>query len=578
MSSTVDQVKQRLSIVDVVSPYVKLVRAGVNHKARCPFHNEKTPSFTVSPERGTYHCFGCGVGGDIFTFVQEMEGVDFKGALKILADKAGVPIVFERGEKRDTTDRIFMALEEATKFFEKNLTERHPAREYLIERGINAETIASFRLGWVSNDWRTLTTHLREKKFTDKEIEAAGLAKKTEKGLYDRFRSRIMFPLFDPAGRVVGFSGRIFEEKGNVSVDAPKYINSPETALYNKSRLLYGYDRAKQHIRKLNFSILVEGQMDLIATHQAGWKNAVAVSGTALTPDHIVYLMRFSENLVLALDADDAGIEAARRSATAALAAGMDVKVAVLPSGSDPADVIIKEGKEAWRTRGREAKHIVEFLLAILKKKHKDKRAYIKSVRHIVLPFVAMVKSPMDRDHLVRIVAGQIGVGEGAIHAELLENKKNTEPRKLEESSKIKKLSPQNGSALTPRLKQIFGIVLWQTVAEKPLIKKTKLLELLEEHAGEKAQQTLADIPKKEKDSLCFEAEKSFTQVDKDRLNEEIMFLFRLVQGDRLQAELKTANINLAEVEKLGTEAEKNKAFELCTRLTNEIAKLQKKR
>ena len=264
MNSTVDQIKQRLSIVDVISQYARLTRAGANFKARCPFHHEKTPSFMVSPDRGTYHCFGCGVGGDIFTFVQEIEGVDFKGALKILAEKAGVLLVYDKKEY-DAGDRLYVALEEAAKVYEKNLTEAHPAYAYLKKRGLTDETIRSFRLGYVADEWRTLTAHLRAKKFTDKEIEAAGLAKRTEKGLYDRFRSRIIFSLFDPAGRPVGFSGRIFAEKGEPPMDAAKYINSPETSLYNKSRLLYGYDRAKQHIRKFNFSILVEGQMDLLA-------------------------------------------------------------------------------------------------------------------------------------------------------------------------------------------------------------------------------------------------------------------------------------------------------------------------
>ena len=356
---TVQEVKSRLSIADVVAPYVKLLRAGASFKARCPFHSEKTPSFTVSPERGTYHCFGCNVGGDMFTFVQEMEGVDFKGALKILAEKAGVPLVYSRGEKKDPSDRLYAALEDAARFYEKNIMQDksdlsggHPARVYLEKRGLTSETIESFRIGWADDEWRALATHLREKKYTDAEMEAAGLVKKTEKGFYDRLRSRIIFPLFDSAGRVVGFSGRIFALKGEPPADTAKYINSPETALYHKSKLLYGYDRAKHHIRKLNFSILVEGQMDLVSVHQAGWKNAVAVSGTALTQEHISALMRMSENMVLALDADKAGVEAARRSATVALQMGVDVKVACLPSGSDPADFILKEGIDAWKKAG----------------------------------------------------------------------------------------------------------------------------------------------------------------------------------------------------------------------------------
>jgi len=574
MSSTVEQVKARLSIVDVASQYVKLNRAGVNYKARCPFHNEKTPSFVVSPDRGTYHCFGCGVGGDIFSFVQEMEGVDFKGALKILAEKAGVEIVYEKKGEKDATDRLFAANEEATRFFEKNLTAEHFTRSYLTKRGLTEETIKSFRLGWVSDEWRTLTTHLREKKFTDKEIEAAGLAKRTEKGLYDRFRSRIMFPLCDPAGRIVGFSARIFAEKGEVPADAPKYLNSPETPLYNKSRLLYGYDRAKHNIRKLNFSILVEGQMDLISVHQAGWGNAVAVSGTALTHEHLTLLMRFSENMVLALDADNAGVEAARRSATAALSLGMDVKVAQLPSGSDPADFILNEGKDAWKTRIREARHVVEFLLTALAEQHSDARAYAKAVRKTVLPFIAMIKSPIDRDHFIGIVAEKLRVSGDAVRSELTQVPK-------EERQHVSPLASDTSTALpalTPRLRQAFGIVLWQSEQKKPLFEKDALLAMLKKHAGEDAVRLFKDLPSKQEEAMRFAAESVFAHVPEKKLTEEIEALFVLTERDRLENELARARQRLNMAEREGDAAEQKAAFELCTILTNEIAKLEKRR
>lgn len=573
MSSTVEQVKARLSVVDVVAQYVKLNRAGVNYKARCPFHNEKTPSFVVSPDRGTYHCFGCGVGGDIFSFVQEMEGVDFKGALKILAEKAGVEIVYEKKGEKDTTDRLFAANEEAARFFEKNLTAEHPARSYLTKRGLTEETITSFRLGWVSDEWRTLTAHLREKKFTDKEIEAAGLAKRTEKGLYDRFRSRIMFPLCDPAGRIVGFSARIFAEKGEVPADAPKYLNSPETPLYNKSRLLYGYERAKHNIRKLNFSILVEGQMDLISVHQAGWGNAVAVSGTALTREHLTLLMRFSENMVLALDADNAGIEAARRSATLALAMGMDVKVAQLPSGSDPADFILKEGKDAWKTRIREAKHVVEFLLAALAEQHKDARAYAKAVRKTVLPFIAMIQSPIDRDHFIGIVADTLGVSGDAVRSELTQMPKEARASEDVVATGRAEALP----ALTPRLRQAYGIVLWQSAQKKPLFEKEELLALLKKHAGSEALAFFKDIPEKQAEALRFAAESVFAHVPERSLKGEIEALFALIARDRLEHELARARGRLSIAESEGDVGEQKAAFELCTILTNEIAKLEKR-
>ncbi|MEK7093559.1 MAG: DNA primase, partial [Patescibacteria group bacterium] len=327
---TVQQIKDRLSIVDVVSQYVKLERAGGSMRARCPFHAEKTPSFFVSPDRGTYHCFGCGVGGDVFSFVESIEGLDFKGALKVLAEKAGVELVYERGgkEKRDERERLFELLETATIFYTSRLTDA--AKKYLTERGIADGTVQAFRVGWAGDAWSELSDFLKTKKFSDKEILDAGVAKNPagqqaaygagneRSRLIDKFRNRIMFPIADSAGRVVGFSGRIFGEKA--SPEAPKYLNSPETPLFHKSRILYGLDRAKLAIRKHNFAVLVEGQMDLLSSHQAGWSNTVAVSGTAFTTEHAQIIKRLSDNLVLALDADEAGIKAAGPAAPAARA------------------------------------------------------------------------------------------------------------------------------------------------------------------------------------------------------------------------------------------------------------------
>lgn len=587
---TVREIKSRLSIVDVVAPYVKLVRAGASFKARCPFHNEKTPSFTVSVERGTYHCFGCNVGGDMFTFVQDMEGVDFKGALKILAEKAGVLLVYSRGEKKDPTDRIYACLEDATRFFEESLSDasltyaksksdlrQHPARGYLKERGLTPETIESFRLGWADDEWRVLTSHLREKKYTDAEIEAAGLAKKTEKGLYDRFRSRIIFPLCDSAGRVVGFSGRIFSIKGEPPADTAKYINSPETALYHKSKLLYGYDRAKHNIRKLNFSILVEGQMDLIMVHQAGWKNAVAVSGTALTPEHISTLMRMSENIVLALDADKAGIEAARRSATIALSMGMDVKVALLPSGSDPADFILKEGKEAWNSIVRNAKHVVEFLLEALHEQQKDSRTYAKTVRQKILPFVAMIKSPIDKDHFVRLVAEKLSVSEEAVREETSLAHKNLADHISNNVLASDTPSVRESSAdFSPRLTQALGVVFLQRGMKDPHFKEKELLIMLEDAVGETALTILNAITPDAQEKLCFEAERHFMHAR--NIKKEIEGLFRLLTLDRLRQELNGVRVRFVNAEQTTDSKETQDLLKLSTYLTNKIAKIEETR
>ncbi|MFA6274514.1 MAG: DNA primase, partial [Candidatus Paceibacterota bacterium] len=340
MNSPVQKIKERLSIEEVVSSYIKLERAGANLKAKCPFHNEKTPSFFISPDRGSYYCFGCSAKGDIFTFVEEFEGLDFKGALKLLAEKAGVQLEDYKYNKEAESEKekLYRAMEEATKFFENNLIENSEVLNYLKSRGLEDKTIKDFRIGFIKNDWRELYTFLQKKGFTEIELEKAGLIKKTEKGYYDRFRGRIMFPISDSSGRIIAFSGRLFQDDGK----SAKYLNSPETPIFNKSSVLYGLDRAKESIRKNNFSILVEGQFDLILSHQAGFRNTIATSGTALSDSTISkenvvsnlgLLRRLSGNIVLAFDADKAGFNAANRASKIALSFGMDVKVASMPDG-----------------------------------------------------------------------------------------------------------------------------------------------------------------------------------------------------------------------------------------------------
>ncbi|MEK7190640.1 MAG: DNA primase, partial [Patescibacteria group bacterium] len=406
MNSPVAKIKERLSIEEVVSSYLKLERAGSNLKAKCPFHNEKTPSFFVSVDRGSYYCFGCGASGDIFTFVEEFEGLDFKGALKMLADKAGVPLLpytREMKEAESEKEKLYRVMEEATLYFESNLAVKPPSelgiltaspREYLKSRGLNEKSIKDFRIGFALLDWRLLYFYLQKKGFSDIEMEKAGLVKKSEKGFYDRFRGRIMFPISDSSERVIAFSGRIFSAQGGSAsggVEQAKYLNSPETPIFSKHAVLYGIDKAKDSIRKNNFSILVEGQMDLILSHQAGYRNTVATSGTALSDSTISkenvvsnlgLARRLSENLVLAFDADKAGANATLRAGKIALSLGMDVKVVDLPDGIDPADLIGKSGAEAWREAIKNSKHIIEFLLnKILKNSGGDMRKVGREIK-----------------------------------------------------------------------------------------------------------------------------------------------------------------------------------------------------
>lgn len=564
-SDTVQQIKDRLSIVDVVSGYVKLQRAGTIMKARCPFHNEKSPSFVVSPDRGTYHCFGCGVGGDIFTFVQEIEGLDFKGALRILADRAGVALVFEKGHagERDAKERLFALVETATLWYQSRFDP--DARAYMNGRGITDETIQTFRLGLAGNGWSDVSDHLKQKGFTETEMIEAGVSKKGERGgTLDKFRNRIMFPIADSAGRVVAFSGRSFGP--HASPEAPKYLNSPETPLFHKSRILYGFDKAKQAIRRHDCAVLVEGQVDLVASHQAGWSNAVAASGTAFTPEHAMLIKRMTDNLVIALDADEAGMKAAGRAARAALAYGLNVKVARLPEGLDPADLILKEGKDAWSAAIRDAKDIVTFLLDVLSERVPQPDRFRRAVETAVLPFLADVQSPIAREQYNREVAHRLGVSPEAV-AEAVARLPQT-------PDAVPVITPraQAPGQSTDRLRHAFAVLAWQESLETPHLDTKKLAEELAEAAGEQSLTQLRELPAQEAEGLRFHAETLYAT--SDRLAGDMTALIVSILKDRLARELAEATNLLRTAEMAGDEAAVADATAVVTLLTTRIAKL----
>jgi DNA primase len=562
MADTVQQIKDRLNIVDVVSQYVKLDRAGQNMRSRCPFHAERTPSFIVSPDRGTYHCFGCGVGGDIFTFVEAIEGVDFKGALKILAEKAGVPLVYSGREAKDDKDRLFEAMETATMFYQTRLNDE--AKKYLKERGLTEETIRTFRLGYAGDEWSEMSDYLKQKKFTEKEMLDAGLAKKGERGgLTDKFRNRIMFPIMDTAGRVVAFSGRTFGEKAHP--DAPKYLNSPETALFHKSRILYGFDRAKQTIRKHNFAILVEGQMDLLASHQAGWGNTVAVSGTAFTVEHAALIKRMSENLVIALDPDEAGFKAASRAARAALSQGLQVKVTQLPEGLDPADLIVKEGADAWRKAIREAKEIITFLLDVLEAHAKSKENFRRAVETIVLPFLHDVQSPIAREQYEKEIAQRLGVSVAAVRA-AEEKVAKPPPPVVPPPTLMRPADAPN------RIKQAYGLLLWQESQKTPTIDTDAFAERLEAAIGPDDMKTLRAMPIDEKETLRFFAEQLHGK--NGSLKRAAEALLSVLERERLQRELLANTEALRQAEAEGDDVTAKKLSEKSHELTKAIAKI----
>jgi len=431
MDTEVQQVKDRINIVEVIGQYVQLKRAGRNFSGKCPFHKERTPSFMVSPERGTYICFGCGEKGDVFSFLQKIDGIDFPTALKQLAEKAGIVLQpraqrAHAPEEKEKEERLREVCEAAVKFYEAELAKRADVLAYLEARGVSKDSIAAWRLGYAPAAWESLSKHLVSVGFGHPDIVDAGFGVRSDKRpgeIFDRFRGRIMFPIFDAAGAPMAVSGRFFEkipgqkEREDGSEPA-KYVNSPETALFKKSRVLYGFDKARNAIRKADCILLVEGQFDLVLCHQSGLPFTVALSGTALTPEHLTLLGRLSKRLVLALDADTAGVRSGLKSSLMAIAAGFDVKVPTFAAGHDPADVA-KENPELLKAAIRTSKTAVEFFLDVLRPDAKDARGYQKVVETQVLPLVAAVESAIEREHFIRLIASRLSVSDLAVRAEV---------------------------------------------------------------------------------------------------------------------------------------------------------------
>jgi len=417
-----DQVKENLSITDVVSTYIRLEKSGAQFRARCPFHNERTPSFYVSPERKSFHCFGCQAHGDIFTFVEKIENIPFVEALKILADRAGVTL--QNSEKSKEESRLISLLKDATEHFEKNFKASPEAREYILGRGITEETITTFHIGYAKNEWRDLFVFLTSKGYQPEEMVEAGVVIEAKddngktKGWYDRFRGRVMFPIRNVSGATVGYSGRIMPSLVDPTVAQGKYVNTPETALYHKSKILFGYDTAKKKMAETKNVIVVEGQMDLCMSYQAGVHNTVAVSGTAFTDEHINLIKRFCDTVVLSFDMDDAGQNALKKTAMLCLLGGLDVYVVQDIGTKDPAD-LIKDNPSQWTKAVEKRKHVVDALTHHVIATVTDERERGKKIVSDVLHFVRAIQSPIDRAHFIRMISQKSSIPEETLTEEL---------------------------------------------------------------------------------------------------------------------------------------------------------------
>jgi DNA primase len=428
-SETIQQIRERVDIVELISSYVSLSKAGQNFKGLCPFHSEKSPSFSVNPASQYFHCFGCQAGGDAFTFLMKQENMDFMEALRELSERAGIALP----EKRQTTfrtesglsrERYFHLYQLAASWYHQNLLETPEAQEaraYLDQRGISRESWATFQLGYVPEGWNGLSHWMERQSVNIEELVHAGLVVRKEKdgsqgfSTYDRFRNRVLFPIADTRGQVLGFGGRVMQDEAS-----PKYLNSPETDLFFKGRTLYGLDKARQSATVVGRFYLVEGYFDVIALHEHGMTNVVAPLGTALTADHVQILRRFVPSVTLVFDGDTAGVNAALRTLDLFLNSGMDVRVLVLPTGEDPDTFIRTNGVEAFRELEARAVTLLDFVVtSVLDKANKNSIQDRVQRADEVLAILQKTKNPLEKDEYLKVVSERLGIRQDLLRKRL---------------------------------------------------------------------------------------------------------------------------------------------------------------
>ncbi|HTH72615.1 MAG TPA: DNA primase [Candidatus Pristimantibacillus sp.] len=486
----VEDIKSRLSIEDVVSQYVELKRAGRNFKGLSPFGSERTPSFMVSPEKQIWHDFSSGKGGNMFSFVMEMEGVDFKGALEILARKAGIDLGQYRGRSSSNNkekERLHEALELATKFYQVQFSKNQTALEYVLrKRQFSKQTALEWRLGYSPNTGTALVDFLKSKGFSEYEIKGAGLSAQRYKGLGDMFRGRLMVPLEDPQGRVIGFTARLLAD----DPDAPKYINTPQTLLYDKSRHVFGLHLAKEALRKVKYAVIAEGNLDVIASHQAGVRQVVATAGTALTEFQLKALGRFTPDIRLAFDADSAGVNATERAIPIASKVGVSLSVITIPSGKDP-DELIKQDKAKWEEIIEKPTYALDWLIGRYQKQLDIESAVGKrQFSDIILNVVRGLDDQVEQEHYLEKLGKLIGVSQDALLSKLKQpsaqtprlKQKKTEYRPPEKAV-LEMIKLENHllslALLQPKLRSYLEDIKPQMMAEE---QAAGLLAFLQEH------------------------------------------------------------------------------------------------
>lgn len=442
-----DEIRDRCSILDVVSPYVALKRSGKNYKGLCPFHAEKTPSFIVNPETQRWKCFGCGASGDVFTFVMQAEHLTFAEAVEQLAAKVGVKITYDPKESKTASerDKILRINSIAAQFFQKSLEQSPIAQEYVKQRGISDEAAKKFKLGYAPAEWQALADYLRGQGIKPEDAAKAGLLipRDSGQGFYDRFRNRLIFPIQDVQDRIIAFGGRALGD------ESAKYINSPESMVFAKNRILYALNFARKAITEKGFAIIVEGYMDILAAHESGITNAVATMGTALTLEHVRLLGRYTKKAVLAFDADSAGMAAAIRGGPMFDEAEFDVRIVPMPAGEDPDSFIRKSGPAAFMEAVAEALPIPDYRISVVASKHDiNTKAGKLALLNEVMPIIAEVDKQIERERLISLVAPyHPNFGSGIAPAEVHIRQEIERLRRKKEQSAYKKDSAKTSEA-----------------------------------------------------------------------------------------------------------------------------------
>ena len=446
----IEEIRASANIVDIVSEYVQLRKRGSNYIGLCPFHNEKTPSFTVSEDKQIFHCFGCHAGGNVFSFLMQYEKISFVESVQELAESLGITIDVEENtdyEKQSEQEILYDVNTSAARYFSDNLLNRDEgeiAREYFKNRNIKPQTMRAFGLGYSLPGWEHFLKFSKENNIDLEKALALGLVGQSSDGrLYDKFSGRIIFPIFSPNGRVVAFAGRILQNRSGVA----KYLNSPESQIYVKGRILYGLSHAKDEIRRVEKAILVEGYMDLISLYQNGIKNVVAVSGTALTEEQVQLLSRYTKNVVLLFDADTAGIKASMRSIELLLRRDLEIKIASFPEGEDPDSYVNKFGKESFEDLIKRAQNFVEYETAYYEAQgmFSEPSKMAEAIRELVKP-IALINDELKRSLLIKSIAQKFNLREKLLETELSNvNQKPTSPTASEVRNRLEKFDKKEG-------------------------------------------------------------------------------------------------------------------------------------